>query len=121
MSGLVEFQNLALSYPEAIEEPHFDKTSFRVRKKIFATFDTKLNRVCVKLSTSDQDVFSLIDPEVIYPIPNKWGQQGWTFIEFDKVDPLVLQDAIRLSYCEVAPKKIASEILSERKNNLGSI
>lgn len=28
---------LALSFPETSEAPHFDKTSFRVRGKIFAT------------------------------------------------------------------------------------
>jgi hypothetical protein len=31
------FRKLALSLPEAHEEPHFERTSFRVEKKIFAT------------------------------------------------------------------------------------
>ena len=31
------FQKLALSFDEAHEEPHFERTSFRVGKKIFAT------------------------------------------------------------------------------------
>ena len=32
-----DVQRMALALPEAVEEPHFDKTSFRVRGKIFAT------------------------------------------------------------------------------------
>lgn len=43
-------QDLALSFPETTEEPHFEKTSFRVKKKIFATFDAQNMRVSVKLS-----------------------------------------------------------------------
>lgn len=34
---LAEARRLALSLPEATEEPHFDKASFRVRGRIFAT------------------------------------------------------------------------------------
>ena len=34
---LAEARKFALSLPEATEEPHFEKSSFRVRGKIFAT------------------------------------------------------------------------------------
>ena len=34
---LDDARKLALALPEATESPHFDYTSFRVRKKIFAT------------------------------------------------------------------------------------
>jgi hypothetical protein len=34
---LGDARRIALSLPEAVEAPHFDFTSFRVRKKIFAT------------------------------------------------------------------------------------
>ncbi|MBC6489542.1 MmcQ/YjbR family DNA-binding protein [Flavihumibacter stibioxidans] len=71
-------RQLALAFPEATEELHFEKTSFRVKKKIFATYDTKNKRACIKLSEIDQDVFSSADRAVIYPVNNKWGKQGWT-------------------------------------------
>lgn len=44
MVTIDSFRKLALSFPEATEEPHFEKTSFRVKKKIFATFDEAKNR-----------------------------------------------------------------------------
>lgn len=75
------FRAIALSLPEAEESPHFEKTSFRIRKKIFATYDAKKDRATLKLSEIDQDVFSAADRSVIYPVPNKWGRQGWTFVE----------------------------------------
>lgn len=37
MMELEEARRCALSLPETTEEPHFDKASFRVRGKIFAT------------------------------------------------------------------------------------
>lgn len=35
--NLAQLRKFALSLPQATEEPHFDRTSFRVRGKIFVT------------------------------------------------------------------------------------
>lgn len=107
------FRALALSYPEVIETPHFEKPSFRVVKKIFATLDLKSNRACIKLSPKDQDVFSLADNTIIFPVPNKWGQQGWTFIDLSKVSTELLSEALKTAYCEVAPKRLSALICRE--------
>ena len=103
-------RTFSLSLPEVREEPHFDKTSFRVKKKIFVTYDGTHNRACFKFSESDQDLFSLIDCSVIYPVPNKWGRQGWTIMEMDRLENQILQDAAISAYIEVAPKKLAEMI-----------
>lgn len=102
-------RSFALSLPQTTEEPHFEKPSFRVKKKIFATYEKKNNRLCLKLSEIDQSVFSTIDKNSIYPVPNKWGKQGWTFVELDKLDNEVLKDALTTAYCRVAPQKLAED------------
>lgn len=79
------FREIALSMPHAEEKPHFDKTSFRVKGKIFATLNTERNLATIKLNAVDQNVFSTVNTGIIYPVPNKWGQQGWTHIELGKV------------------------------------
>ena len=104
------FRKLALSFPETTEEPHFEKTSFRVKKKIFATYDDIKQIACIKLSEIDQDVFSSADKTIIFPVANKWGKQGWTLIELSKVHKDLFIDALTLAYCEVAPKKLADQI-----------
>jgi len=76
MIDIETVRQIALSLPEATEAPHFDKPSFRIGKKIFATLNIPANRVCVKLSVTDQDLFSTFDRTAIYPVPNKWGKQG---------------------------------------------
>ena len=103
-------RKLALSFPGTSEESHFVKTSFRVHKKIFATYDAKTNQACIKLSEIDQDVFSAFDRSIIFQVPNKWGKQGATFIDLNKVPLKLLKDALTTSYCEVAPAKLAVQV-----------
>ena len=110
MVSIDTFRKLALSFPEATEEPHFENTSFRIKKKIFATYDDIKKRACIKLSEIDQDVFSSFDKTIIFPVDNKWGKQGWTLIEMSKVHKELFLDALTTAYCEVAPKKLAVQI-----------
>ena len=100
---------IALSFDEAEELPHFEKPSFRIKKKIFATLDEKKTRVVIKLSETDQSVFCSYDKTVIYPVNGAWGKQGWTIIELDKVRDDIFRDAITTAYCTVAPKKLAEK------------
>lgn len=110
MVSIDTFRKMALSFPEVTEEPHFEKTSFRVKKKIFATYDEVRKRACIKLSEIDQEVFSSADKTIIFPVDNKWGKQGWTLIEMSKVRKELFVDALTTAYCEVAPKKLADHV-----------
>lgn len=110
MVSIDTFRKLALSFPEVTEEPHFEKTSFRVKKKIFATYDDVKKRASIKLSEIDQDVFSAAGKTIIFPVNNKWGKQGWTIIEMSKVNKDLFIDALSTAYCEVAPKKFALQV-----------
>ncbi|HWA04945.1 MAG TPA: MmcQ/YjbR family DNA-binding protein [Ignavibacteria bacterium] len=100
------FRELALSMPNAVELPHFDKASFRVNKKIFATLNTERNIATIKLNAVDQNVFASVNPGIIYPVPNKWGQQGWTHIDLRKVRKNTLIDALTTSYYVAASSDI---------------
>ena len=108
MVTIEAFCQVALSFPEAVEQPHFEKRSFRVKKKIFATLDAKNHQACVKLSEVDQSVLSGFNPSIIYPGPNKWGKQGWTNMELNHVPAEMLEDALTTAYCEVAPPRLVA-------------
>jgi hypothetical protein len=95
---VASFQKLAIAFPEVEVAPHFEKISFRVRKKIFATLDVANKRVCMKLSEVDQSVFSTKDKTIVYPVPNKWGKAGWTFFELSKVKKNLCIDALQTAY-----------------------
>lgn len=110
MVTLQKMREMAFRLPEVTEAPHFEKLSFRVSEKIFATYDEKQNRACVRLLPVDQSVFCDIDKSIIYPVPNKWGKQGWTLIELKKVKKDLFEDALITAYCTVAPKKLAEQV-----------
>jgi hypothetical protein len=98
---LQQARSIAMSMPDAVEQPHFEKTSFRVSKRIFMTLDAKNKRACLKLSPVDQDIFSTMDKSVIYPVPNSWGKQGWTWVELSKVKSVVFKAAVSAAFAEV--------------------
>jgi predicted DNA-binding protein (MmcQ/YjbR family) len=105
MVSIDEFRKLALSFLDATEVPHFEKNSFRIKNKIFATFDEKNNHAVLKLKEIDQSVFCTSSEKIFYPIPNKWGKQGWTIVELSRVRPEMFEDALIRSYENVASQK----------------
>ena len=119
MVSIETFRELALALPGTTEEPHFEKTSFRAGKKIYATLDTKENKVCVKLNLVDQDVFSAFDKAAIFPVPNKWGKLGWTNFMLKLVRKDMLLDALVLSYESVAPKKSGAGKSAKKNKSSG--
>ena len=98
-------RQIALALPGTTEHPHFDKQAFKANKRIFATIWEKERLVMVKLSLIDQSVFSAFDPTIIYPVPNKWGLQGCTFVELDKVPLEMLEDALQTAWQTIMLKK----------------
>lgn len=104
MVKIEKVKELALAFPETGEHPHFHLTSFRVKKKIFATLDKDKKRVMVKLSLIDQSVFCAFDPTIIYPVPGGWGKKGATYIELDKVRLSMLKDAVKIAYDTIMKK-----------------
>src|SRR6185369_1470052 len=103
------FRTLALSFPETEELPHFHLTSFRVKKKIFATWWEKENRAMLKLGVVDQSVFCGADKMIFFPVPGAWGKQGATFVELKKVRKDVFKDALTVAYQTTAVKKVPSK------------
>ncbi len=106
---------LALSFPETDQHPHFDRTAFRVKKKIFATLHAEKRLLMVKLTPADQSVFALIDPAVMYPVPGGWGRGGATHIELKKAKLSLVKDALQTAWTTVAPAKLVASF-PHRKN-----
>jgi hypothetical protein len=94
MISVTNFKKLALSLGEVSELPHFERTSFRVNKRIFATLDEKKQLACLMLDPIEQSTFCTFDKSVIYPVPNKWGLQGATYFDLKKVPAPLLKDAL---------------------------
>lgn len=100
---------IAMTMPEASESPHFEKTSFRVAKKIFATMGEGGDpHMVVKLTADQQAMMGEVRPDVFRPVPGRWGEQGWTRIALDTCDAETLRHALGMSWRNVAPKRLWS-------------
>lgn len=101
-----EFIKLVLSFPGSVESPHFDRTAFKVAgKRIFATLHQDSATANLKLSPIDQSIFCSFDEGVVYPVPNKWGLQGWTTFVLKKMPEGMMLDALDTAYKEVFKSK----------------
>lgn len=101
-------RQLALAFEETIELPHFERTSFRVRKKIFCTMDEKQQIAVLMLKPEDQSVFCAFDKAVFYAVNGTWGKQGATVVNLRKVRKDMFKDALTVAYCTKAPAALAA-------------
>lgn len=99
-------RTLALALPGAEEQPHFEKPSFRVWKKIFVTLQPADKKAVLKLSPMDQSVFTAYDQTIFYPVPGTWGKGGWTTVDLTKVKKGMFRDALTCAWRTVAPKTL---------------
>ncbi|MCP9770029.1 MmcQ/YjbR family DNA-binding protein [Lacihabitans sp. LS3-19] len=113
MTSISDFRKLAMALPQAEEAPHFDKSSFRIKKKIFATINEKENRATLKFSPEEQGIFSKINPDSIFSVPNKWGKMGWTHLHYLDLSQEIIEGLLKAAYCSVAPKNLAELVISE--------
>ena len=104
--GIAAFRSFALSLPEAVELPHFERASFRVRKRIFATLRASDGMAVLKLPREEQAALVVMHPEVYAVTP--WGHQGWTSVDLDRADPVELRELIVEAWRGVAPKRLVT-------------
>ena len=85
------FIDLVLSLPGTIQKPHFERIGFSViSKRMFATYLAKNNTANIFLTPKEQTIFCKMDTKNIYPVPNKWGENGATTFELDGVKRFII-------------------------------
>ncbi len=57
------------------------------------------------LSEIDQSVFITYNLSVIYPVPNKWGLKGATYLDLKSIPRGILKDALTHAYNKVIVNK----------------
>lgn len=77
MATAADLRRLAMSLDGVEEKPHFDRAAFRARK-IFVTLAADGLTANFAFSPDEQALKCTILPKVFAPLPNTWGQRGWT-------------------------------------------
>lgn len=98
------FRKMALALPGTIEMPHFNRASFRINKRIFATLIENDKIAVLMFSPLQQSVFCAFDKTIIYPVPGGWGRQGSTIFELRTIKKAMMQDALTVVYNEILNK-----------------
>ncbi len=104
------FQRFALSLPLAREEPHFERTSFRVGKKIFATMTPDGEEAMVRVSPPDL-VRSLLstDEHVFFSYGTWTTKNGSLGVRLGKAEGKMIEALVVESWKHVAPRRAVAE------------
>jgi hypothetical protein len=99
-------RKFALSLPEAHEEPHFERTSFRVGKKIFATMTPDGREAMVKLASPD-DVEGLLSsrPDTFFGYGTWTTRNGALGVRLAKVESALMKSLVTGAWRAIAPKR----------------
>jgi hypothetical protein len=100
-----DLRKIALSLEGATEAAHFDRRAFRARKT-FVTLAADGKSANLAFTPDEQEMKCLMLPEAFAPIPNKWGQQGWTTVTLAKVGTAELRAAVEMAYAHARPKAL---------------
>lgn len=79
-----------LGRPGVTEHDHFGRPAYRGTSakgkptRIFLTLWIDDNRAVLMLDTEQQAELHARHPDVFFPVPNKWGEKGATFVELRK-------------------------------------
>ena len=96
-------RELALSFPEAEEQPHWGNPSFRVRKRIFATLGEYEGVVVLKIPVNEQEGLLQAAPDAF--VLNAWSKQGWLGVKLGTIEPELFEDLLEGAWRRVAPKR----------------
>jgi hypothetical protein len=102
-----DFRLLALSQPEAVEDPRKGRSDFRVRRKSFARLEGPAHSVAtVQLTPEQQAMFMHAAPRAFVPVPGGWGRLGATNIMLEHAEELTVKSALIHAWRNVAPKAL---------------
>ena len=99
-----EERRLALSLPEATEEPHFHLSSFRVQGKIFATVAPDGSYMNVFCDDEQREVMVTVDPTAYESL--KWGKIAYLHVHIAAAKARDVKMLLRAAWERKAPKKL---------------
>lgn len=88
-----EFDAVAKSFAGVTTHPHFDRTAYKIRR-IFVTLAGDGLTANVKLAREEQQMRCTLYPDALSPVPNKFGEQGWTTIDLTRASLPLLQSLL---------------------------
>ena len=96
---------MALAFPDAYEAPHFDRASFRVGKKIFATMAADGLSGMVRVAPLERlEAIMAEYPEAFFSFGGWTRAHGSLGVNFAAVDPALLRVLMEGSFAQATAK-----------------
>jgi hypothetical protein len=89
------FHELALGLPAVSAASHFERTAFRVPRRIFVTLAADGRDANFRFDLDLQEAIVRALPEAFAPIEGGWGRAGWTRCDLARVKESDLVSALR--------------------------
>jgi hypothetical protein len=110
-------RRFALSLPETTEEPHFEKSSFRVRGKIFATVPEGGKSLHVLVDPAEWHALIEEHPGAFEEIV--WGKQvrhDWVRVQLAAADRAQVHELLEEAWRRKAPAKLVAAFDADRSS-----
>jgi hypothetical protein len=108
-----QVRKLALSLPGATEEPHFDKTSFRIGRKIFATVPPSDGTLHVFVDEDETRACVAQDPKVFEEL--WWGKRLVGLrVSLPDADADQVRELLEDAWRRKAPKRLTAAFDSRK-------
>ena len=95
---------ICLSMLGSEEYEHFDKVGFKVKGSTFATLNLERKWCTLKFTPEQQEEYS--EHIAIFQVPNKWGKQGWTHCDLEKIRIDEFTELIKTAWQNVLAVKL---------------
>ena len=103
--NLDQARRIALALPEAMEAPHFELTSFRVRGKLFATATADRAFLHVFLDPADVDLWTGLEPGTCHRL--LWGEKvAGLRVDLAKAKAPLVAELLQAAWRRKAPKSL---------------
>ncbi len=99
-----DLRRIALSLEGTLAAPHFDRTAFKVART-YVTLSADGRNANFKFTPDEQELKCMTAPEAFTPLPNKWGQKGWTAANLSKLSSAEVKAALEMAWLHALPKK----------------
>jgi hypothetical protein len=112
MAGWDDIRKIALSLPEAVEEPG-ERPGFRVRGKLFAwkSRDRDSATLALRVDGDEKQLMLESHPDLYFQTPHYEGYPG-VLVHLDAIDLDELRERIEDAWLIQAPRTLAKEFLA---------
>jgi hypothetical protein len=100
--SLETFRKAALELPCSGESIHFGRLMFCVGKANFASFDPRKGELALRLPLADPARREGLGRGILAEIPGKYGAEGWTLVDLERVEKTEFVQYLRLAHAEVS-------------------